>query len=74
MVWVAIKMVPGDHFSEMQSCSYPQTLWVRITLYFIRLFFKQQLHHNNDHVMYWNWVFKNYTEIDFFFHLVKYID
>ena len=40
-------MVPGDQFSEMQSCFCPQTLCVRTTLYFTRLFFKQQLHGNS---------------------------
>ena len=40
-------MLPGDQFIEMQSCSYPQTLWVRTTLYFTRLFIKQKLHGNS---------------------------
>ena len=105
----------------MQSCSYPKTLWVRTTLYFTRLFFKQKLHGNSErlskilgnapplinahyfinivseepftfiskgytgcHYMIimimlcirnvGKWFFKNYTEIEFFFHLVDYID
>ena len=41
-------MVPADQFSEMQICSYSQTLWVRTTLNFTRLFFKQQLHGNSE--------------------------